>query len=434
MARRSDATREYDKRFPGTFTDAWVRATRGFEREVQYAERLKKGLSLVLYVSAAPHETKTWRVLFYDNGRARSKRIGTYPTMTVKAAREHAYDEFDPDHAIASAKAGTFREVSDEWLADHVVKKGLRSKGEIERQLRTYILPAWGKRPMFEIERADVNKLLRDIEKKHGAPQADAVLATVRSIMTWYAVENDKYTPKVVPKMKRDKREVGEKARKRILSKDEIRAVWQACDDFPVYGDLVRMLLLTGQRLRKVSAMRHSDIAETHEVELKRGDKTVPVAFDNVWIVPTEPREKGNIGAVALPALAVQIIERQPVIAKNPHIFPAAHGKGPINSFSQCKADLDAKVRELLPTIKPWVVHDLRRTARSLLSELRTDTDIAERVIGHRIVGVRGVYDRFDFFEQKTEILERLAAFITTILIPPAANVVPLRVNTPSTA
>lgn len=411
--------RERDDRFEGSFTDKWVKATKGYENEVQYAERLKKGLSLMLYVSPPPSETKTWRVLFYDGGKPRSKRIGTYPAMSVAAARRHAYDEFDPDREIASANAGTFKKVSDDWLEDHVIKQKLRSRAEIERQLKAYVLPALGQRPIFEIKRRDVNKLLREIKRKHGAPQADAVLATIRNIMGWFAADDDDYASVIVPKMKRDKRKAKEKERNRKMSHEEIRALWKACDDLPIYGDMLRLLLLTGQRLRKVSEMQRTDIAKTREVELKRGDEMALVSFNNVWTVRTEDGEKGNIGAVALPDLAMEIIERQPKIAKNPHVFPAAFGKGPINSFSQQKAELDKKLREILPDMEPWVVHDLRRTARSLLTELRVPDDIAERTLGHTIKGVERVYNRYDYFEEKTETLQKLANFIQTILNPP---------------
>ena len=90
--------------------------------------------------------------------------------------------------------------------------------------------------------RTHVNDLLRKIEKKHGASQADAVLATIRGIMGWYAVEHHAYTSPIVRKMQRDKRESREKARYRTLDhrkvednggiymewhdRGEIRAVW----------------------------------------------------------------------------------------------------------------------------------------------------------------------------------------------------------------
>ena len=72
----------------------------------------------------------------------------------------------------------------------------------------------------------------------------------------------------------------------------------------------------------------------------------------------------------------------------------------------------------------PWRLHDLRRTARSLMSRAGVTADIGERVIGHVIPGPRGVYDRHSFFDEKKDALERLTALVQQILDPPQANVV----------
>ena len=72
-----------------------------------------------------------------------------------------------------------------------------------------------------------------------------------------------------------------ETERKRILSDDEIRAVWNAATGS--YGRLVRFLLLTAQRREKVASMQWSDLA------------------GNVWTIRTEEREKGNAGELVLP-------------------------------------------------------------------------------------------------------------------------------------
>src|SRR5262249_31134239 len=83
----------------------------------QYFERLKKGLTLVLSVSYG--DTRTWRALFYVGGRPRSRRLGTYPTMGVAAARDAAF-EFDPEAAVASTEAGTFKEIAERWVREYV--------------------------------------------------------------------------------------------------------------------------------------------------------------------------------------------------------------------------------------------------------------------------------------------------------------------------
>lgn len=73
-----------------------------------------------------------------------------------------------------------------------------------------------------------------------------------------------------------------------------------------------------------------------------------------------------------------------------------------------------------------WVLHDLRRTAKSLMARAGVRPDISERVLGHVIGGVEGVYDRHTYRDEKADALKRLAALIDSIVNPPAANVIPI--------
>ena len=71
-----------------------------------------------------------------------------------------------------------------------------------------------------------------------------------------------------------------------------------------------------------------------------------------------------------------------------------------------------------------WHIHDLRRTARSLLSRAGVQSEHAERVLGHAIGGVEGIYDRHRYDNEKAHALEKLAALVQRIVDPPADNVV----------
>ena len=101
--------------------------------------------------------------------------------------------------------------------------------------------------------------------------------------------------------------------------------------------------------------------------------------------------------------------------------WPIGRGDGPFRGFSQAKARFDAK----LPGVAPWVIHDLRRTARSLMSRAGVSSEHAERVMGHAIVGVEGVYDRHSYRDEKADALGRLATLIDGI-VSPRENVVPI--------
>jgi integrase len=188
------------------------------------------------------------------------------------------------------------------------------------------------------------------------------------------------------------------------LNDEELRAVWRACDEIDTFGGLVKMLLLSGQRRDKCASLKWSDISP-----------------DGIWTIQTEAREKGNAGALKLPEAALSIIRSMPRFVSNAHVF-AGNGGGATANFSRDKERLDAA-----SGVTGWTLHDLRRTARSLLSRAGVRPDIAEKVLGHVVKGVEGVYDRHPYFDEKADALARLAALIERIVNPPEGNVVALR-------
>ena len=382
-------------------TDAFARTVRppnvsqGGKRQETFIDTIERGLALVLVVSYGG--SRTFRVLTYRNGKPHSQKLGTYPQMTVKAAREKARQFFEnPERFAAQAAVGSFKDIAESWFIRHVEGDGLRSSAEIRRQLERYVDPRWRDRKFDEIRRRDVNELLDFIADSHGRNQADAVLATIRHIMGWHQSRDENYASPIVKGMRRNK----PVARDRILNDTEIRQLWQACDEVNgAFGALIKIALLTAQRRDKVATMRWDDL------------------MDGEWTIRVEDREKGTAGKLKLPAMALEIIEQQPRIADNSYVF-AGRGGTALNSFSQRKEELDG----MLPNMDPWVIHDLRRTARSLLSRAGVRPDISERVMGHAIGGVEGVYDRHTYDVEKSDALNRLAALLGSILNPPSGQ------------
>src|SRR5262249_34693778 len=135
------------------------------------------------------------------------------------------------------------------------------------------------------------------------------------------------------------------------------------------------------------------------------------ISIDGMWTIPTAPREKGTAGELELPPAALDIVRAQPHLGDNPYVL-AGRGNGHINGYSKAKRQFDAK----LPDIPQWQLHDLRRTARSLMAWAGVRPDIAERVMGHAIAGVQGIYDRHGYRAEKADALRRLAALIDGIV------------------
>jgi integrase len=333
--------------------------------------------------------------------------LGTTADMKIDEARERAREAIRrikdglPAFEAPPPKPASVAEVAENWLRRHVEKNKLRTADEIRRVLNRYILPYWKDRNFVELRRSDIAALLDAIEDNHGARQADVVLTTLRSIAGWVQSRDDVYTPPFAKGMRRASKKEGERAH--ILNDGELRRLWLAAGKIEQIGPLARLLLLTAQRRQKLLTLRWDDID-------RKG----------VWTIRTEEREKGNPGALQLPELALDIIQAQPRFVGNPYVFASQTG-GPWDVSSKLKRRLDEQ-----SGVKGWRLHDLRRTARSLMSRAGVQSEHAERVLGHAIGGVEGIYNRHDYDAEKADALRKLAALVERIVTPPGENVVAL--------
>jgi integrase len=355
-------------------------------------------------------------------GKQRWLALGLHGDITPEKARRLAKkaigevaDRRDParelEEARTKAKEAAAHTVSGllDTFIDRHVRKNLRRAKEVERTFDKYIRPRIGDKSIYELRRSDVVKMLDEIEDENGPVMADRVLAYARKAFNWQASRDDTFAPPIARGMARTK--PAERARQRMLDDDEIRDVWHALEAantpacYPAY---IRTLLLTAQRRDEVARMSWQEIKE------------------DSWIIPAERYKTGIENVVPLTDAVLQLLgERR----KARFVFTSRGGKVPFSGFSKAKAALDEAIAQRRkearrPAMSPWTVHDLRRTARSLMSRAGVSTDVAERVLGHKIAGVRGVYDRHEYAAEKRDALERLAALVAQILDPPADNVV----------
>lgn len=354
------------------------------------------------YVRVTPTDAKSFCAVARDpvSGKQIWATIGGTDLMGIEEAREKARG------AIKRIRAGlqpfepppmspqSVRAVSDNWFKRHVEAKGLRSAPELRRVLDRYILPVWGEREFLSIRRSDIAALLDKVEDENGQRTADYVLQLVRGIMNWHASRSDDYLSPVARGMRRT--DPKSRKRDRILDDAELCTIWAAAEQSGTYGAIVRLALLTAQRREKIATIKWTDIS-----------------IDGEWRIVGEEREKGTAGSLMLPEMALSIIQAQPRFESNPYVL-AGRGTTRFNDWSKCKLALDQKT----PGLAPWTVHDLRRTARSLMSRAGVRPEVGERVLGHVISGVAGVYDRHSYAAEKRDALQRLATLIETILNP----------------
>ena len=283
--------------------------------------------------------------------------------------------------------------VVGDWLELYVEDNKLRSGRELKRILTTNVLklPAWRDRDFESIKRTDITGLLDTIHKAHGKWVADSVLAAMRQVANWYVGRSNDY----VSPFTGIKRRVKDRRRTHALSDDEVRAIWRTAETVGgPYGALVRLLMLTGQRREAVATMRWSDISD-----------------DGVWTVRSGPRRKGTGGRLKLPAPALVIINAMPRFAGNDMVFAGRTYNGAFSNFSRLKLDFDRRCG-----VTGWVLHDLRRVARSLMSRAGVPREHAEKVLGHVVRGVEGHYDLHSYAQEKAQALVKLANLIHNIV------------------
>jgi integrase len=362
-------------------TDRFCAHARAREGEVQtdYFDEATRGLALRVGRSGL----KSWTYHHTANGKRARLTFGGYPAISLGAARAKA-DEARNQGPQAVAKADTLQAICEECLR----RADLRTNAWRKRVLERVVYPVLGAKPIDEVRRSDIVALLDRIEDERGGPMADQTLAIIRRVMNWHASRTDDFRSPIVRGMARTKPK--ERARERTLTDDELRLVWRVAETEPL-GRYVQFVLLTATRRNEAAQARRSE-------------------FDGAdWIIPGARYKTGKDHLVPLSAMALRALPD----GKGDFVF-SKDGVRPIHA-SNFKTAFDKALLREGPPLPRWTLHDLRRTARSLMSRAGVPTDHAERALGHVIGGVRGVYDRHAYRDEKARAFEALASLVARI-------------------
>ena len=343
------------------------------------------------------------RKLTLDRGLslAAARKLAADAMLAVAQGRDPAAEKRDTKRRTAGAAASTLAHIVTKYYQDPRVK-ALRSSAESEARLRRNVLPVFGSRPIAGIKRSELLTLCDELIVTRGERAADATLKNLGTVFSWWQLRDptETFRSPIVRGMSSYKPHQHRRAR--ILSDDEIVALWLVAGEIGIYGSLLKFLLTSCARRNEAACMEWSELR------------------DGVWTLPRHRNKTNEEVERPLSKLALSILDALPRIQGNPFVFRL--GTRPFNSHSYFKRQLDGR----LQFERQWQVHDLRRTARSLLSRAGIANDMAEMCLGHVLPGIRATYDRFKYIEQKRYALEALAALIEN-LVNPKANVVALR-------
>jgi integrase len=400
----------------------------------------------------------------YPGGSAPTRRaLGTYGELTLEEAREKArgwkkliekgidpvVSEVGARPAPVRLQANTFTAVAEDYLRLQVIgpdadRPRQRKAADVARDFRGIFTVLWGGRPITSISRHDVLALIegvrdngtaailaadrkgKNVDQRPAPGQARNLLGQLKTFFGW-AIEQGAYGLESSPcEFVKGARVIGERpSNDRTLDDAEIFAFWRAASRMPYpFGPLYRLLLLSGLRLNEVAD------AVWNEIDLARG----------MWTIPAV-RMKGKNGkarphSVPLTAGILAVLSGLPRFNRGEHLFSTTSGESPVWVSDKVKRRLDAamlvELRELARkrgenpaevNLPAWVNHDLRRTLRSRLSELRVSAGVVEAILAHASPGIRNVNDRHEYFDEKRDALELWAHQLETIALSKAKAV-----------
>jgi integrase len=362
-----------------------------------------------LLVAVFPSGKKSFIVRYRFGGRKRKLTLGGVSLAAARkaaaAAMYEVHEGRDPAGAkrVAQARAAITQAETVRWCCEQFLQREgdkLRSAHERVRAFEQLVYPAIGSLPLATLQRSHIVKLLDKIQDERGDRMADLVLAYLRRAFNWHASRVDDFSSPIVRGMGRYN--ASERKRTRVFSDDELRRIWQATEHPSLFHALVRFLLLTGARRDEARRLPWSEI----------------IGMD--WILPAA-RNKVKAELVRpLSEAAQAVLADLPRVRGGSLVF-SYDGRRPV-SPTRPKVVLDRACG-----VSGWTLHDLRRTARTLMSRAGVSVDIGERALGHVIGGVRGVYDKHTFHPEMQRAFAALAALIERIVHPPEGGVVPLQ-------
>jgi integrase len=404
---------------------------RSMRREI--ADLGKRGLYLVIQ----PTGVKSWAVRYrrQADGASRKYTLDGFPSLgTARKLAQTVLDKVAEGHDPAATKQiekeiarektrdgdATFGAVARLFITRYARPKnrswfevarllGLKADPEDDKLLKAIpgaLVDRWGRRRIEEITKHDIVRLLDEIEDRGGGVTANRTLAALRKLWNWQMSRDDSITKSpcagLVPPVPETKRD-------RVLTDPEVVAIWKAAGKMGwPFGNIVQLLLLTGQRRGEVRGMRWS--------ELKLDEK--------LWVLPQGRVKNKNGHEVPLSAAAIRIIESVPRM-KGCDLLFSTTGETAVSGFSKAKDELDA-----LAGVADWRVHDLRRTAASGMARIGIQLPTVEKILNHSsgsFAGVAGIYQRYQFADEKARALDAWADFVETLVEGKPANVVALR-------
>jgi integrase len=367
-----------------------------------------------LRLAAGGKVAKSWIVQWKRSGATKRMRIGSTGALDLKAAREQAKKLLgrvalgeDPslDRRERREKdALTLRSQAAEFLA---AKESDWAPSSLREATRYLVNPKYfgplHARALDSFALRDVAARIVVIQREFGDPTAARARGTLSNFFTWAMrmglCSANPCIGSINPEVT---------ARDRVLSSDEIVAIWKACGDDD-YGKIVRLLILLGARRQEIGGIAHS------ELDLDAPQPT--------WTLPKERSKNGKAHTLPLMPTALAIIGGVPRRVSRDQLFGERAAEG-FSTWAKSKAELDPRCQ-----VENWHLHDLRRSTATGMADIGIAPHVIEQILNHQSghrSGVAGIYNRSNYQREVRSALALWEDHLRTLIDGGERKVIPL--------
>jgi integrase len=370
-----------------------------------------------LYFRKQTADGAAWTLRYRFAGRERWLALGNYPDMPLKTAREEArkarvlldkqQDPMTVRRAVVEAERGrgSFRELAEDWYRVEIVGRALKHPEIPRRHLDKYLLPEFGRTAPADVHAGDIARLLDKVKSR--APTAANDLLRFTSRIFAFGVRRRVVTGNpaadFTPRL-----DAGgtERPRQRALSAEELAQLFASIRKTATFGgdNLVAIKLLLALCVRKGELLG----ARWSEMDLEGESNAGPV-----WHLPaSRTKTSEGLDIPLVPEVVEWLRALKTLSCGSEFVLPQRRRDHRQRVPHMGLDTLNVALARVKHGLKPFTLHDLRRTARTHLAALGVRREVAERCLGHKIRGVEGTYDRHDYFDERRKALEQWTAVL----------------------
>jgi integrase len=365
------------------------------QKRIELSDTLLPALRLIVQ----PSGRKSWAVRTRIHGRSAKITLGDCQVLDLAKARKAAGQLLaqvqageDPRHERVSqrlANAQTLGKVVDDYL-HHRASERLRPRTLVE--VKRALVKMWAPLhtvPVTKLSTAMVANQLLHLKTGHGPIAANHARTYLSGCLTWARkqgmIEGNPVTLTEAPGVKR--------TRERVLSPEELRAIWNATRASTDYDLIIRLLMLLAARRQEVAGMLWCELDMEH----------------GLWVLSRDRTKAAVQRELPLPSQALTLLADLTSMPRRETVF--GRGDGPFSGFSRCKRRLDDRCG-----VQDWTVHDLRRSwSTHAQDELEVEPHVVDEILGHvggHRQGARRHYNHARYREPKRRALQRYADWL----------------------